>query len=156
MIWGDFGMGLEWTFVLWGALHGFGLCIHRLWREMRPRLGDPGFWGGAVWTAGALLLTQAWVMMAWILFRCRHMSDAALFFDAWTGAPVPGKTVVAPSAGVALLVVALDALIGGLRPASRRSPSRGGAVLWLGAGALIAVILALMPMEQRPFIYFQF
>ena len=65
MLLGGLWHGASWNFVLWGALHGMGLVINNLWRE---RLGfkSPRWFG--------LLVTQLFVVLAWIPFRAANLA----------------------------------------------------------------------------------
>lgn len=58
--------GAGWTFVFWGFLHGFALCVHRLWSRLGLRC----------WTWLGWLITFNFVNMAWIFFRAENWSDA--------------------------------------------------------------------------------
>jgi len=58
--------GATWMFVIWGALHGSALVIHRIWarlsRPMPPMLG---------W-----FLTFMFVNITWVFFRAKTLDDA--------------------------------------------------------------------------------
>lgn len=58
--------GATWMFVIWGAMHGCALAVHRFWkglgRPMHPLL--------------AWLLTFLFVNAAWVFFRAKTMDDA--------------------------------------------------------------------------------
>lgn len=58
--------GAGWLFLLWGALHGLGLVIHRQFRT----------WKIALPTWSAWLLTFLFVNFAWIFFRAERSRDA--------------------------------------------------------------------------------
>jgi alginate O-acetyltransferase complex protein AlgI len=58
--------GATWMFVIWGALHGIALVIHRLWK----RFGHP------LPAVLAWPLTFGFVCVAWVFFRARTMDDA--------------------------------------------------------------------------------
>lgn len=58
--------GASWMFVMWGALHGGALIIHRLW-------GNMGF---ALPKAAAWLVTFLFVNVTWVFFRATSMDDA--------------------------------------------------------------------------------
>jgi len=58
--------GAGWTFIIWGALHGIGLMIQRLWRLFGFAL--PKFVG---W-----LLTFVFVLCAWVFFRAKSLGAA--------------------------------------------------------------------------------
>jgi hypothetical protein len=69
MLLGGLWHGAAWNYVVWGALHGGGLCANKLWREAGRRLRMPiDVHGG--WHVAAVVLTQLWVMLAWVFFRC--------------------------------------------------------------------------------------
>lgn len=58
--------GATWMFVLWGALHGAGLIIHRLWQKLGYKLPKPISW----------LLTFLFINFAWIFFRAETSERA--------------------------------------------------------------------------------
>ena len=71
MLLGGLWHGANWTFVVWGALHGVGLAIERFTGENRVAVA-PREWKrflGRFWTLGV-------VGLAWIFFRAAHVSDA--------------------------------------------------------------------------------
>jgi D-alanyl-lipoteichoic acid acyltransferase DltB (MBOAT superfamily) len=63
--------GAKWTFVIWGALHGFYLIIGKLTRAGRERWGLPAGRG-----LPSVLITFLLVMVAWVFFRANDVSDA--------------------------------------------------------------------------------
>src|SRR6201981_3556203 len=76
MLLGGLWHGAAWNYVVWGALHGVGLCANKLWREARRRLPVPidALRG---WHLAAGVLTQLWVMLAWVFFRCHSAVQGA-------------------------------------------------------------------------------
>lgn len=56
--------GANWTFVLWGLLHGVAQCINRLIRPVWDKL-----WVGIRW-----FITFAFVNCTWIIFRAESVS----------------------------------------------------------------------------------
>lgn len=58
--------GATWMFVIWGAMHGCALVIHRFWKV----LGRP------LHTIPAWLMTFAFVNITWVFFRARTLEDA--------------------------------------------------------------------------------
>ena len=58
--------GAGWTFIIWGALHGSALVVHRLFSRSGLRL--PSVVG---WT-----LTFLWVAVAWVFFRADSLGEA--------------------------------------------------------------------------------
>ena len=58
--------GATWMFVIWGALHGIALAIHRLWRRFGRPLPAVVAWP----------LTFGFVCVTWVFFRAKSMDDA--------------------------------------------------------------------------------
>ncbi len=58
--------GAGWTFVVWGALHGSAMVVHRCWQRLNLRL--PG------WLAW--LMTFLFVHVSWVFFRAASFDDA--------------------------------------------------------------------------------
>lgn len=76
MVIGGIWHGAGWTFVIWGALHGFYLCLNHAWRYVAersflPSCPDP-IKAGLSW-----ILTFTAIVVAWVFFRADHL-DAAL------------------------------------------------------------------------------
>ena len=73
MVLGGLWHGANWTFVLWGAMHGVYLWINHLWRD----LGGP-----AMPKLAGRALTLAAVVFAWVPFRAPDLSTA---ISVWSG-----------------------------------------------------------------------
>ena len=58
--------GAGWTFVLWGALHGIALMVHRVWQKL----------GLKMHTLLAWFLTFNFINIAWVFFRAKEYNDA--------------------------------------------------------------------------------
>lgn len=58
--------GASWMFVAWGALHGFAIVIHRIWKDLGLKM-----WGWAGW-----FITFNFVNIAWIFFRAKNIDEA--------------------------------------------------------------------------------
>lgn len=72
-----FWHGANWTFIVWGALHGMYLIVERLWVNARSWLGIAEK-GGLLRQLAAVLLTFHLVLVAWVFFRA---SDVTTAFD---------------------------------------------------------------------------
>jgi len=85
MLLGGLWHGANWTFVVWGALHGFYLLVNHAWRELRQRLGWTRSYGrpGAFM---AVLLTFTATVVAWVFFRAETMDRALAILHAMAGA----------------------------------------------------------------------
>lgn len=58
--------GASWMFVLWGALHGGALIIHRIWKAAGYTLPKAVAW----------LVTFLFVNVTWVFFRATSLGDA--------------------------------------------------------------------------------
>jgi D-alanyl-lipoteichoic acid acyltransferase DltB (MBOAT superfamily) len=58
--------GSSWMFVIWGALHGIGIVIHRAWQQMELSMNK--------WLAW--LITFNFINITWIFFRAKEWEDA--------------------------------------------------------------------------------
>jgi alginate O-acetyltransferase complex protein AlgI len=146
MVLGGLWHGAAWRFVLWGALHGLALIVHRVWSGGGRRLPAPL----------GVALTLWWVGLAWILFRAPDLETAWVvargyaLFDAAGGALLGDRL---PWLLVGLL--GLHALSRRVAPSQwwRRPP---GWVFAGGYGVSSALLLALLHPHAEAFIYFQF
>jgi len=59
--------GASWMFILWGALHGAALIIHRFWHRAGLSLPSPVAW----------IVTFFFVNVTWVFFRAPTMDHAA-------------------------------------------------------------------------------
>ena len=89
---GGFWHGANWTFVIWGLLHGAAQAIFRAFRALRadakPSASFPA-------KAARVLLTFHFVVFAWIFFRAADLKTAVdmlseLAVGNWTFANVSG------------------------------------------------------------------
>ena len=67
--------GANWTFVVWGLMHGFALVIHRLWQKTGIILND----------VASLIITLLFVNFAWVFFRAATFSDAIAVIKSMIG-----------------------------------------------------------------------
>ena len=70
--------GANWTFVIWGGLHGLYVVLNNLVEPRWIRLRDLGFAKRlpSAFDAASLLTTFGLVCFAWIFFRAANISDA--------------------------------------------------------------------------------
>lgn len=78
MLLGGLWHGANWTFVLWGGLHGLYLAINHLWRDTLGRRIAVPTWLG--W-----LLTFLAVVVAWVFFRAESFDRALLILGGMAG-----------------------------------------------------------------------
>ncbi len=58
--------GAGWTFVFWGALHGIGMVVHRIWQKIGFKLHKFIAW----------FITFNFVNITWVFFRAKDFDDA--------------------------------------------------------------------------------
>lgn len=85
MVLGGLWHGANWTFVVWGALHGGFLLINHAWRTLKQRLGYAQT-GGRFARACAVMLTFLSVVVAWVYFRSDSIAHAHTILSAMAGA----------------------------------------------------------------------
>jgi D-alanyl-lipoteichoic acid acyltransferase DltB (MBOAT superfamily) len=71
--------GANWTFIVWGALHGLGMVAFNLWRHHAP----PAWRVWPAWLARGL--TLCFVTLAWLFFRADSMEQASLLLSQLPG-----------------------------------------------------------------------
>jgi alginate O-acetyltransferase complex protein AlgI len=78
MFLGGLWHGASWNFAFWGALHGFGLAVHRVWRTRWPDRQLPSL---VAWPATLLFVT-----LSWVPFRSPNFASTGLLLRALLGA----------------------------------------------------------------------
>lgn len=58
--------GAGWTFIIWGALHGLALVVHRVWQNLGFKMNKILAW----------FITFNFVNIAWIFFRAKDFESA--------------------------------------------------------------------------------
>ncbi len=147
MLLGGLWHGANWTFVVWGGLHGAALAVNHLWTQGGLRLPRPLAW----------LATMLFVMAAWVLFRAPGFPAAASILASMAGMhgltmpPLPNEPLAALIAGC---------LIAAIGPTSIRfalTDLRPSPWLAVPAGAILSWLLLLIGGRlPNVFIYFQF
>jgi D-alanyl-lipoteichoic acid acyltransferase DltB (MBOAT superfamily) len=171
MLLGGLWHGANWTFIIWGGLHGLYLMINHAIRHV---LGDRG---GFVRAALGLVATWLAVIVAWVLFRANSLEVALAILQAmWQGTAgesihhaLLGASRIMPmgecltwlaacTAIVLLLPNAYQMLGWGIQPDKERrlTSARGG----VACGALLMLCLLLLAISETrgvsEFLYFNF
>jgi len=78
--------GAGWTFVIWGALHGGALVVHRIWKQFGLKLPFVLGW----------FVTFMFVNIAWVFFRANSFDDALKVLKGMFGGAfvLPKETTV--------------------------------------------------------------
>ena len=58
--------GASWMFVIWGALHGGAIVLHRIWQQLGFKMN----------TLLAWFITFNFINITWVFFRAKEMEDA--------------------------------------------------------------------------------
>ncbi|TAE59001.1 MAG: MBOAT family protein [Nostocales cyanobacterium] len=78
--------GSAWGFIIWGALHGIALAVHRLTDALSDRFYVlSAFWHNPIGVIFAWFLTQFMVFTSWIWFRLPNIQDSALVVQNFWG-----------------------------------------------------------------------
>jgi D-alanyl-lipoteichoic acid acyltransferase DltB (MBOAT superfamily) len=153
--------GANWTFVVWGALHGAYYLVEKLWARLRSRAGS---WGDS--RGGRLLsrlTTFHLVLLGWVFFRAPTVGDAwqiilRVFADPWSGLYL-GASASDTLLGIVLIVLLI--LVQSAQHLELLPRDRGPRVVlptlvrWPAYVGLALGIL-LLGTRDRAFIYFQF
>ena len=80
MLVGGLWHGANWTFVVWGGLHGMYLVINHGWRKFRRNQRET-----IIYEWAARVCTMLAVVFAWVFFRAESFSAAKLMFEGMLG-----------------------------------------------------------------------
>jgi alginate O-acetyltransferase complex protein AlgI len=157
MLLGGLWHGSAWTFVVWGAMHGGALIVHREFRNGMKKLGyDPK--KSPMVIAGILgaIITFWWVSLTWIFFRATTFPVAIATAKSFVFFRSPGKADFGTNCLIAFGVLVIIHWI-----AHRRWLHAWWAKIpaWQFAavcGMMLATALPWTPLGYKPFIYFQF
>jgi alginate O-acetyltransferase complex protein AlgI len=158
MLLGGLWHGANWTFVVWGGLHGLALAVHKAWTERRAAgwrwspLRLPNGPGTVLsWAA-----TMAVVVAAWVFFRAQSVEQAGMVFA--------GIVAMRDGYDTPWLIALLELTAGMLFIDVPQYLSRSQTAMlrwpWAVRGVVYAVLvlaIAIFGAENHvPFIYFQF
>jgi alginate O-acetyltransferase complex protein AlgI len=164
--------GANWTFVLWGMLHGVYLVVGLTTERFREKItAATGLYRlSGVRNILKILFTFALVAFAWIFFRANTLDDA--FYIAghlargWgsldTGGTLMKTLLLGRSAAEFVLVVALLGFVGIIHALERHDgmrrmfSGRPAVVRWGLYYILVLSVLLLSVASSERFIYFQF
>ena len=133
MLLGGLWHGANWTFVVWGGLHGMYLCVQHGWQTMQKgkekQLASP--FGAASRLLACRVLTFIAVMVAWCFFRAPDISSALAVLSGMVG--LNGISMVKEIDGLGYFMLAASAIIAFWLPNTNelflspkgRSPERG-------------------------------
>ncbi|MEM6255124.1 MAG: MBOAT family O-acyltransferase [Cyanobacteria bacterium P01_D01_bin.156] len=158
--------GDQWGFLLWGALHGLALVIHRLNQSVcDTRSGLKAFWSSWPGAIAAWSITQAFVFLSWIPFRLPNLTDMQLVATRFLNQAADiqfGQKVYLESLGFSrgnVLIILLGlagviSLLHGFKHRLKLQISWPLKLMLIPVGCYLAWLLA--PTETVPYIYFEF
>ncbi len=168
MLLGGLWHGAGWTFIVWGALHGFYLLCNHAWRRWSPwRMPAPLGW----------TLTMLAVVVAWVLFRATDMASALAILKGmtgvngvWTPALAAHETPQALASALALIALCVvlpnsQQIMRAFDPTLGEVDARGRWQLplawtpskrWAAAFGAVVVAVLLLSWEHSEFLYFNF
>lgn len=156
MLLGGLWHGANWTFVVWGGLHGAALAVHKVFLERfagRPGLARTRETLG--WRAFAGLLTFVFVCLCFVLFRATTFGHAIDYF-AGLFSPQSGRRLVDLGAVVPIFLFATATLLDARFRFATWYPRIPWPLRSVGYAAAALLLLLLTPTTQVPFVYFQF
>jgi len=101
MVIGGLWHGANWTFVIWGALHGFGLAVQHFWRGQRGNKKASG-----AWKYFNIFVTVQYVCFAWIFFRAASWENAMAILSR-IGSLSFSLVNISPSLGLIICIAIL-------------------------------------------------
>lgn len=149
--------GSTWMFVIWGALHGLGLVVHKLCRPWLRKIPDNGLSKAFGW-----LLTMAFVTVCWVFFRAGSLQDCQEIFTR-IGTTFDLAYVAPFWAARRLWCIVLAVSIAGLlipprlyNRAQARFTRLPWVVIFLVFVFAVQLVIQLRAGDIQPFIYYQF
>lgn len=94
MLLGGLWHGANWTFVMWGGLHGLYLVVNHSWQSLFANRIPVQGTSAKIYHAVAILFTFSCVVIAWIFFRAESFSSAILMLKGcfgYGGISLPSK-----------------------------------------------------------------
>ncbi|WPO79431.1 MBOAT family O-acyltransferase [Flavobacterium sp. KACC 22761] len=161
MLLGGLWHGAGAQFIVWGALHGLALAIHKIFVELFPSKKDkkPNF----LWRFFSILITFHFVVFCWIFFRARDFETALQVINnigQLTFEPELWKTIVIGYKNVFGLMLfgyvwhfLPESFTNGMKSVFDKTPLLIKAVI---LGFVYWIVYATAVAGSQPFIYFQF
>jgi alginate O-acetyltransferase complex protein AlgI len=154
MLLGGLWHGANWTFVVWGGLHGLYLSVER-WLRARFK----GFTPGRVTLVGLALLTFLLVNVTWVFFRAKTFGDAHTVLTGMAGLAAKPEPLIAggPMIIAMFIVSGIFATHMAMRNTTleavlERTPALVVASVW----TLMAFAVLIEQGQGNAFIYFAF
>jgi D-alanyl-lipoteichoic acid acyltransferase DltB (MBOAT superfamily) len=158
MILGGLWHGASLRFIIWGALHGAGLVIDRIWNSV---FSGMKYFRTIARVAG-IIITFNFVNFCWIFFRAESMENIRIMLrQIWNNFSPGSYSTVLPAYGQVLSLIAVGYIVHFL-PEKIKESYRGVFIRTPLAGQLVFILLLAIALWQlrtaeiMPFIYFRF
>ncbi len=155
MLLGGIWHGASWSFIMWGALHGFFLVLEHMFKNRF----NPKLLNHYVFRTLAGIFTFLLVNIAWVFFRSPEISSSFLYLEAMLGMnEFASETLNSFQINVTIAVVAATLLAQrlfryrNLRSEIMRLPSWAISAIWV----LMIVTILGSDNNANEFVYFQF
>lgn len=156
MLLGGLWHGSSWTFVIWGGIHGIGLCIEKLLKKYIPTKSTSILANFSSW-----LLAMSVIFLAWIFFRAQNLEKAILALNSlfefnWGKPYINDLQVQTNSVFVLISAILLDVL---LLVRGLKLETMGEKLSLFHAGLVSIMVLLFITLfysSSLNFIYFQF
>lgn len=161
MVLGGLWHGAALRFILWGALHGLALAIHKIWLAIIPGAKMLGKDMKPFWRLLGIILTFHVVCLGWILFRANDMEQ---FYAILHQIYYNFNPEIAPQIWDNFKIVCIMIIIGyvmhflSTKRCERMKEWVAERGFFMQALLLVATIWLVMQFKTgvQPFIYFQF
>jgi len=154
MLLGGLWHGANWTFVVWGGLHGLYLAAERV---LRTRFR--GYRPGPAAFVALGLLTYLLVNLTWVFFRAKTFGKAWSVLGGMLGQHAAAKPILATFSLISVAAIVAGIVVTHwlmrertLESVVTRTPAVALSVVW----ALMAFAIVIAQGEGSAFIYFQF
>lgn len=152
MLLGGLWHGANWTFVMWGGIHGGWLAVERYLTT-----GDAHWYARNNWRWVGRLITLSIVGLAWVFFRAPSLSQALTFlgglrYYTWKPNYGPAMLYLAAISGLILLID------GRMESAGEEYPFQHAPLQVPITATLALVVITVLfgAVDSNAFIYFQF
>ncbi len=154
--------GANWTFVIWGLIHGTLYLIDSKTAESRENfrasLGIPQ----GLWRAACIVVTFHCVLLTWVFFRASSATDAMRIVSSVMTNPVgmpylgPSSVATALSVMLILFLACVQILQYRQRLPFYKSPYTAPIALRWSGYVLLTLGIAMLGRSNNEFVYFQF
>jgi alginate O-acetyltransferase complex protein AlgI len=160
MVLGGLWHGASWNFIIWGALHGAGLAVNHAIHD----LSNNRLRGRLHWLIG-FLLTQIFVVIAWVPFRATTLASTLQLWASMIGHVGESATVPILAPTLAWITVVISGAIALLLPNTAEIFGRIGydKFTWkanwqwsIALGCAFGVAIGLSLTQPTTFLYYQF